>query len=62
MFALRYAECDPMNVAHHGSYPIWLEIVRTELLRQQGVRYRDLEAKGTYFVVVRMSLRYRRPA
>lgn len=51
-----------MRVAHHAVYPVWLEVARTELLRQQGVRYRDLEAAGTYFVVARMSLRFRRPA
>lgn len=59
---IRYAECDPMNLAHHGAYPVWLEMARTELLREQGVSYREMEAKGVYFVVARMSLRYRRPA
>ncbi|MFP4143693.1 MAG: acyl-CoA thioesterase [Phycisphaeraceae bacterium] len=59
---VRYAECDPMNVAHHAVYPIWLEMARTELLRQQGMVYRELEARGILFVVVRMSLSYRRPA
>lgn len=59
---VRYAECDPMRVAHHAVYPVWLEQARTELLRQQGVRYRDLEETGVYFVVARMSFRFRRPA
>jgi len=59
---VRYCECDPMNVAHHAVYPVWMEIARTELLRQQGVRYRDLEAMGTYFVVARLNLGFRRPA
>lgn len=51
-----------MGVAHHSVFPIWLEIARTELLRQAGVAYRDCEERGIYFVVARMSLRYRRPA
>jgi acyl-CoA thioester hydrolase len=59
---VRYVECDPMNVAHHSAYPIWLELARTELLRQQGVAYRGLEERGILFVVARLSLRYRRPA
>lgn len=59
---VRYVECDPMNVAHHSVYPVWLEIARTELLREQGMAYRDLEAAGTLFVVARMNLRYRKPA
>lgn len=59
---VRYRECDPMNVAHHSVYPVWLEIARTELLRQRGSTYRELEAAGVFLVVARMSLRYRRPA
>ncbi len=59
---VRYAECDLMNVAHHSVYPVWMEQARTELLRQRGISYRELEAKGVFFVVARMSLRYRRPA
>ena len=59
---VRYTECDPMSVAHHATYPVWLEIARTELLRVRGVAYKDLEAAGVLFVVVRMSLRYRKPA
>ena len=59
---VRYPECDPMGVAHHASYPVWLEIARTELLREQGEAYRALEAAGVFFVVARLSLRYRRPA
>lgn len=59
---VRYQECDPMNVAHHSVYPVWLEIARTELLRSLGRSYRDLEAAGVFLVVAKLSLRYRRPA
>jgi len=59
---VRYSDCDPMNVAHHSVYPIWMEIARTELLRHSGVPYSDLEQRGVLFVVAKMSLRYRRPA
>ena len=59
---VRYVECDPMNVAHHSVYPVWLEIARTDLLRRRGNAYRDLEAAGVMFVVARMSLRYHKPA
>ena len=58
---VRYVECDPMNLAHHSSYAVWLEMARTELLRQRGVRYRDIEAKGIYLVVARLNVRYRKP-
>ena len=59
---VRYCECDPMNVAHHSVYPVWMEIARTEMLRRLGRSYRELEAQGIAFVVARMSLRYRKPA
>lgn len=59
---VRYVECDPMGLAHHSTYPIWLEMARTEHLRRHGLVYRDLEAAGVLFVVARMSLRYRKPA
>ena len=59
---VRYAECDPQRVAHHSVYAVWLEAARTELLREQGVAYAELEAKGIYFVVARMSFRFHRPA
>ncbi|HYE63405.1 MAG TPA: thioesterase family protein [Phycisphaerales bacterium] len=58
---VRYCECDPMGVAHHSSYVAWLEIGRTELLRDCGVSYADLEKAGTFLVVVRLDVRYRRP-
>jgi acyl-CoA thioester hydrolase len=59
---VRYAECDPMNVAHHSVYPVWMELARTEMLRQRGVAYRTLEERGVFFVVARLSVRYKRPA
>lgn len=59
---VRYVECDPMRVAHHSVYPVWMEMARTELLRLGGAVYRDLETRGVFFVVARMSLRYKKPA
>ena len=59
---MRYTDCDPMSVAHHSVYPVWLEIARVELLRLHGVVHRDLESQGIFFVIARMSLKYRRPA
>lgn len=58
----RYPECDPMGVVHHTVYPIWFEMGRTEMLRAAGGSYRDLEAAGVFLAVVRLEVRYRRPA
>jgi len=59
---VRYTECDPMNVAHHSVYTVWMEIARTELLREQGAVYRQCEERGIYFVVARLNIRYKKPA
>lgn len=59
---VRYAECDPMGILHHARYFEFFEMGRTELLRTGGIRYRDLEARGVYFVVARMECRFRAPA
>ncbi|MBM4107433.1 MAG: acyl-CoA thioesterase [Phycisphaerae bacterium] len=59
---VRYCECDPMGVAHHSAYVPWLEIGRTEILRDAGVSYARLEAAGVFLAIVRLDVRYRRPA
>lgn len=59
---VRYCECDPMGVAHHASFAPWLEMGRTELLRAGGVSYAQLERAGTFLVVARLDMRFRRPA
>jgi len=58
---VRYAECDPMRVAHHASYPIWMEEARTHLLRVSGVSYADLEEQGVFLVITKLEIKYRRP-
>jgi acyl-CoA thioester hydrolase len=60
--SVRYAETDMMGVVYHGSYLPWLEIGRTQLLKDHGVPYRTLEADGFFLPVVEVNLRYLRPA
>jgi acyl-CoA thioester hydrolase len=50
-----------MGVAHHASHVAWLEIGRTELLRDAHRTYAHLEEEGVFLVVTRVDLRYRRP-
>jgi acyl-CoA thioester hydrolase len=50
------------GVVHHSVYPIWFEMGRTELLRANGLAYKDLEKAGVFFVVARLQIKYRRPA
>jgi acyl-CoA thioester hydrolase len=58
---VRYAECDPMGLLHHAKYLEYLELARTELLRAQGMSYRECEARGVFFVVARLEIRYQAP-
>ncbi len=60
--AARYAETDKGGVVHHSVYPVWFEMGRTELLRANGVAYKDLEAAGVFFVVAQLNIKFRRPA
>ncbi len=57
-FRVRYAECDAMGYLHHARYWEYFEQARTELLRQHGFRYRDLEAEGVLFVVYQAAIKY----
>jgi len=59
---VRYVECDPMGVAHHSVYVVWFEQARTELLRQTGLAYAELERQGIFIVVARLNLSYHKPA
>jgi len=58
----RYAETDKGGVVHHSVYPVWFEMGRTELLRANGLAYKDLEKAGVFFVVARLQIKYRWPA
>ncbi len=58
----RYAETDKAGVVHHSVYPVWFEMGRTELLRANGLAYKDLEEAGVLFVVAELFIKYRRPA
>jgi acyl-CoA thioester hydrolase len=58
----RYAETDQGGVIHHSVYPVWFEMGRTELLRANGLAYKDLESAGVFFVVAELCIKYRRPA
>jgi acyl-CoA thioester hydrolase len=61
-FRVRYVECDPMGYLHHSHYLPFLEMGRTELLRQFGISYRELEERDVLFAVTRISVNFKRPA
>jgi acyl-CoA thioester hydrolase len=59
---VRYAETDQMGIAHHAEYFAWFEVGRTDLLRQCGMTYRELEAEGLRLPVIEATARYLKPA
>ncbi|MGQ9614904.1 MAG: acyl-CoA thioesterase [Spirochaetota bacterium] len=56
---VRYAETDQMGVAHHSCYFVWMEASRTELLRNIGISYREMERMGYFLPVKEAYCRYR---
>ncbi len=60
---VRYAETDKMGVVYHTHFVIWFEVARTDLCRQCGFSYRDMEIEDdAHLMVVDVHCRYRRPA
>jgi acyl-CoA thioester hydrolase len=61
-FRVRYSETDQMGFVYHANYLAWCEIGRTELMRELGYAYADIEAAGIRLAVAEASLRYARAA
>jgi len=61
-FRVRYCEVDRMNAVHHSQYAAYFEMGRTELLRDNGYDYRDLEDQGILLVIAKLEIRYKAPA
>lgn len=59
---VRYSETDAMGFLHHANYFNYFEMGRTELLRQSGGSYRQMEEAGYHLVVVSIDCKYRKPA
>jgi len=59
---VRYAETDMMGIVYHANYLPWFEVARTQLLREQGFPYRQLEADGYRIPVLEVAAKFVRPA
>jgi acyl-CoA thioester hydrolase len=59
---VRYAETDRMGLLHHANYLVYFEQARTELLREQGLTYKDMEDKGFLLVLSKIEVKYKIPA
>jgi acyl-CoA thioester hydrolase len=59
---VRYPETDQMGVVHHIHYLVWFEVGRTELLREAGCSYDQMEKDGVWMPVIEAGCRYLSPA
>lgn len=57
---VRYGETDQMGVVHHGNYPLYFEIGRTEWLRKKGISYKQMEDNGVMLPVISLSVKYKK--
>jgi acyl-CoA thioester hydrolase len=59
---VRYAETDRMGLLHHANYLVYFEQARTDLLRDEGKTYKDLEDAGYLLVITKVEVKYKSPA
>lgn len=59
---VRYAETDKMGIVYYGHYFVWFEVGRTDLLRESGWTYREMEIEGFALPVIEAHCAYREPA
>jgi acyl-CoA thioester hydrolase len=56
---VNYSETDQMGFVYHANYLVWLDMARTEHLRQTGVTYKEMEQEGVFLAVTDVRIRYR---
>lgn len=59
---IRYSETDKMGYVYYGNYAQFFEIGRTNMLREHGMTYREMETEGIMLPVRSMQVRYHSPA
>lgn len=62
MVRVRYAETDRMGLLHHANYFVYFEMGRTEMLRERGISYREIEDAGHFLVIIDIACKFKRPA
>jgi len=57
-----YGDCDSMAIVYYANYLRFFEIGRTELLRNSGLNYKEVEEKGFFLPATETKLNYRKSA
>lgn len=58
---VRYAETDQMGVVYHANYLVWMELGRTQLIKDLGFSYAQMEKDGIISPVIDLQVRYKTP-
>ena len=59
---VRYYETDCMGIVHHSNYVRYYETARTEMLREFGTTYQEMEREGVMLPVLDVQSHYITPA
>ena len=59
---VRYYETDCMGIVHHSNYIRFYEVARTEMLREFGTTYQEMEQAGVMLPVLDVQAHYISPA
>ena len=55
----RYQETDRMGIVHHSVYPVWFEVGRTDLIKEYGLTYTQMEAAGILLPLIGLESSYK---
>lgn len=55
----KYYETDQMAIVHHSNYIRWFEEARIDWMRQIGIDFREVEARGIVVPVIGVSAQYK---
>jgi len=57
-----FADTDAMGIVHHANYLRFFEAARVEWLRERGMDYTKMMARGQHLPLVTSECRYKKPA
>ena len=59
---VRYGEVDQMGFLYYGNYGLYYEVARAEMIREANYTYREMEEDGVVMPVLKLNIKYLRPA
>lgn len=59
---VRYGETDQMGFLYYGNYALYYEVGRTDMIRELGLSYRQMERDGIIMPVAELKSKFIRPA